>query len=376
VKYINQIKLEIYNLFLLNDDSIKFNSITVNYDYNTKNLIKNKDRIDNMIKIFPNWKKHIDLIQKPIDIIAQNLLNDLDNVSKFDLENYILNSPKTAYNCLMKQDIINFKDKLEDAISIDPYYSYRYALKNKERFLKGEKSIIESKDIEDEFNSFSDDSFEHYGTSYSKYVIDGRWSEYEEYLIKNFNEQETASKLLEYLRVFNIKDLYFEKTFKKLKPYDLYLYYKKVLQKPKEFFLTTDPIITYYYLIDSNFEITDEKGYLLDEKTLLNKYKDFLKVIMKSPKLCYQFCEIQQIRLIYFEKEVFPKSPYWAFYYIKDLFNLGIIDNYKVIHRNTLKKLEKYPKIMGILNLLNILKSNYSFGEDELDPKDYGENIT
>jgi hypothetical protein len=31
---------------------------------------------------------------------------------------------------------------------------------------------------------------------------------------------------------------------------------------------------------------------------------------------------------------------------------------------------------MGILNLLNILKSNYSFNEQELDPKDYGENIT
>ena len=238
-----------------------------NFNENTAKGLKVK--FDLFIKQNPNWKKkyfdNILQLRQIVIIIAFKLLKnnskDLNKISEFDFKNYILNSYHLCFKLLKENQNNNFKEDLEKAISNDGLLSYDYSKIINQRFIIGEKNIMKIKN-------------EKFIFDYIKKFIGSRWEEYEDFLIEYNND----SGLYTYLQNFKIEDPKIDDFFSKNEDFS-YSYYKTILKKPEDFFLSK-PDLAFLYLTNNIFNDAN----LYKSKI---KFKKFFDIIEQHPELSY-----------------------------------------------------------------------------------------
>lgn len=326
-----------------------------------ENLVKKlKVMFDVFIKDNPSWiKKYFDKvlqIKQIITIIAFKLLknnsNDLNKISEFDYKNYILNSYHLCFKLLKENRNNNFKEDLENAISNDGILSYDYSKIINRRFIIGEKNIMKIKN-------------ENFIFDYMNKFIGSRWEEYEDFLIKHNDD----SGLYTYLQKFKIEDPKIDDFFSKNEDFS-YSYYKTILKKDEDFFLSK-PDLAFLYLTNNIFNDAN-----LDISK--NKFKKFFNIIKEYPELSYLL--ITYYRSL-FQKNLEPyiyKSPYWSYKYASYLvfFEYSKLED---LNKKLISSIKKYPELYDRLLTINEMSNKNDYYRDvELDiikPEDFGETV-
>lgn len=368
MKYIEGLILEINQVTLLSDD-LKVKEIVINRDFfvsdeDDLNDFSNdvaqelKQTFDIFFKKNKNWRENYFSIKEKIELICSiisfKLLkknsNDLNKISDFDFKNYILNDDSSCFRLLINNQYDkSFKKELEKCISNNGILSYKYAKKINERFILGEKEILElGPNIVNDYK----DSF-----------IGIRWKEYEDYLV----EMKESGILFTYLKDYEINDPSFEDFFKTEGKSYLYSYYESVLKKDKDFFLSK-PDLVFSYLVN-NISTDDDNI----EKIKI-KYQGFFDELIKYPELCYKFIEYFQILQNDLEPYI-SMSPYWSYEYAKYIVFYGH-ENFKDINPLIISSIKKYPKLYNKLLEVNRFRddSGYDFRDiDNFKPEDFNE---
>jgi hypothetical protein len=329
-------------------------------DVNESLVKKLKARFDVFIKDNPSWVKkyfhRVLQIKQIIIIIAFKLLknnsNDLNKISEFDFKNYILNSYHLCFKLLKENQNNNFKEDLENAISNDGLLSYDYSKIINQRFIIGEKNIMKIKN-------------EKFIFDYIKKFIGSRWEEYEDFLIE-YNDD---SGLYTYLQNFKIEDPKIDEFFSKNEDFS-YSYYKTILKKPEDFFLSK-PDLAFLYLTNNIFNADN----LYKSKI---KFKKFFDIIEQHPELSYLL--ITYYRSL-FQENLEPyiyKSSYWSYRYAAYLvfFEYSKLED---LNEKLISSIKKYPKLYDRLLRINEMSNNDDYYTDvELDtlkPEDFGETV-
>jgi hypothetical protein len=367
VKYIKILRIDIFNLFLINQIK-KITKLEITYPFNNEEIINNKNLIDEMINKTPNWKDYLDRISDPISLIGNDLLTkknyNLNKINKKDIENYIYTIPKTAYLILIKNLDINLKyvDELEKVILKNFNFCIDYAIKTNERFLKVEPLLIQQ-----DINSFNSNKMffgtTYFGLEYVKKVIKGRWLEYEKKLIDN----KQYYLLFAYVNKIKINDLSFEIFFLESKDKKLiFKYYYEIVKKPVSFYLS-DPALTFYYSTTMNSSIND--------KDLSEENKKVFDIIKKYPELCFRYCHFFETPEYELEKHI-SSSPYWSFKYVT-FFYFNDIMELKDFMESTIDSISKYPELIKIIKDFKDFRESegeLDFNEpDDLNPSKFGE---
>ena len=374
MKYIKNLILKIEQLNLLTkdlevDSLLFYDGFFINSEiderelnnFNENTAKELKIKFDLFIKQNPDWKKkyfdNILQLRQIVIIIAFKLLknnyNDLNKISEFDLKNYILNSYDLCFKLLKQNQNNNFKEDLEKAISNDGLLSYDYSKIINQRFIIGEKNIMKIKDSKFIFD-------------YINKFIGSRWKEYEDFLIE-YNDD---SGLYTYLQKFKIEDPKIDKFFSKNEDFS-YSYYKKILKKPEDFFLSK-PDLAFLYLTNNIFNDAN----LYESKI---KFKKFFDIIEQHPELSYLL--ITYYRSLFQEKlePYIYKSSYWSYRYAAHLvfFEYSKLED---LNEKLISSIKKYPELYERLLRTNEMSNdNNDYYRDEeietLKPEDFGETI-
>jgi hypothetical protein len=373
VKYIKNLILKIEQLNLLTKD-LEVDSLLFydgffinseiderelnNFNENTAKGLKVK--FDLFIKQNPNWKKkyfdNILQLRQIVIIIAFKLLKnnskDLNKISEFDFKNYILNSYHLCFKLLKENQNNNFKEDLEKAISNDGLLSYDYSKIINQRFIIGEKNIMKIKN-------------EKFIFDYINKFMGSRWEEYEDFLIEHNDD----SGLYTYLQKFKIEDPKIAEFFSKNEDFS-YSYYKTILKKDEDFFLSK-PDLAFLYLTNNIFNNAN----LYESKI---KFKKFFDIIEQHPELSYLL--ITYYRSL-FQKDLEPyiyKSPYWSYRYATYLvfFEYSKLED---LNEKLISSMKKYPELYERLLTINEMSNDDDYYKDEelsiLKPEDFKETV-
>jgi hypothetical protein len=377
VKYIKELNIEIYQLPLLkNIKETKVNRFYINHDYERK-TIENKNKIDNALKNTPNWKDYYDKIYEPLRFIGNFLLkennNDLDKISTFDLDHYVFSSSLILIDLINnKRDLLKNKkyiDKIEETLSKSPLEAFKYSEFTGKRFLKAEPALID--DATGSFNDLHTDYT--FGSNildeYHNNFIRSRWPEYEKVVI----EKKRYNLLLNYLEEFKLDDPYFKKIILESKNQkSIYRYYKKILEKEEDFFLS-DPTLLFFYALElTENDIPDSYGDESDEENFIEKHNKIFENMIKYPELMCKFSIQNDYPFKIFEKYI-SKSSYWSYIYATYfiyIHGLEKEDLYSEMIPSIKKNYELYTQIKKTM----FLRSDGGYEpETNLDPSKFGE---
>ena len=376
MKYLEELYINIYQLPLTSHKDLEINLVKISY-YDQKTTIQNKVKLDEVLKRTPNWKRYFNKIYEPLKYIGNHLLinnnNKLDHISPFDLDHYVFSSSSLTLELVIGQPLLlknkKYIDKIEDAISQNSIDSFKYSTITEKRFLKGEALLID-----DATSSFNDShSREPFGSdilnTYHYKYIEGRWSEFEDALIK----KKRYNILLEYLSVLKIKDPYFEKILlDNANGEQIYKYYKKVLEKEEENFFFKDPVLLYYYFLDISKDKIPYDWSSDKVNSFIEELDTSAKEMFKYPELMYKYCVDNEFPIRVFEDHI-SESPYWSYMYVTFfVYQYGL--EKKNLSPKLIKSIKTEEKLYKDIKMTLFLRDDPSYElPPDPDPSLYGE---